>query len=94
MKAYRTYRLLSTFLSLVLLLMVIPLGFGIAPSVAGAASSSGNPVNAEASPEAVKLLNDLYSISGKGILAGQHDYLESPDEINKCKGARSMETLP
>ncbi|MBY3622793.1 glycosyl hydrolase [Acinetobacter sp. CUI P1] len=82
MKAYRTYRLLSTFLSLALFLTVIPLGLGIVPSAAGAASSSENPVNLEASPEAVKLLSDLYSISGKGILAGQHDYLESPDEIN------------
>jgi hypothetical protein len=30
------------------------------------------PVTPDASPEAVALLNYLYSISGKGTLAGQH----------------------
>ncbi len=82
MKAYRTYRLLCTFLSLVLFLTALPVGFGITPSVAAAASSSGIPVNPEASPEATRLLNYLYAISGKGIISGQHDYLESPDEMN------------
>lgn len=82
MKAYRTYRLFGAFLSLVLFLTALPLAVGISPSVVIAASNSGTPVTPGASPEAVKLLNYFYSISGKGIIAGQHDYLESPDEIN------------
>ena len=65
------------FLSLVLFLSALPIGFGMTPSAT--ASSSGSPVNPEASPEATRLLNYLYSLSGKGILAGQHDYLESPE---------------
>ncbi|MFF2911880.1 glycosyl hydrolase [Paenibacillus sp. NPDC057934] len=81
LKAYRKYRLLRALLSLVLFLTALPLGMGIVPSAAGAASS-GTPVNPAASPEAVKLLNYMYSLSGKGIIAGQHDYLESPDEFN------------
>nr|WP_229521446.1 PA14 domain-containing protein [Paenibacillus monticola] len=81
------YRQFCMFLSLVLFVIAIPLGMGIAPSTAGAATSSGTPVNAAASPEAVKLLTYLNSISGQGIITGQHDYLESPDEIsNKLKG--------
>jgi len=82
LKAYRTYRLFGAFLSLVLFLTALPLTVGISPSVVIAASNSGTPVTPGASPEAVKLLNYFYSISGKGIIAGQHDYLESPDEIN------------
>lgn len=35
---------------------------------------------------ALKVLNTLYSLQGKAILSGQHDYLESPDEFsNKLK---------
>lgn len=40
------------------------------------------PINPLASEEAIQLLNDLANFSGKGIMAGQHDYLESPDELN------------
>ncbi|HBS45722.1 MAG TPA: hypothetical protein DEA91_16940, partial [Paenibacillus sp.] len=39
------------------------------------------PINPLASEEASQLLNDLANFSGKGIMAGQHDYLESPDEL-------------
>src|SRR3954469_8573718 len=38
------------------------------------------PVNKNASPEVKKLLSYLYSISGKYILAGQHNYNE---ELNR-----------
>lgn len=81
MKAYRKYRLLRALLSVALFLTTLPLSAEIVPSMAGAAGS-GTPVNSAASPEAVKLLNYMYSLSGKGIIAGQHDYLESPDEFN------------
>ena len=36
--------------------------------------SQYNPVNPNASPEAVKLLDYLYSLKGKQTLAGQHNY--------------------
>ncbi|WP_342481172.1 PA14 domain-containing protein [Paenibacillus sp. FSL L8-0340] len=87
MKTYRKSRLLSTLLSLAILLTTVPLGFGLSPSTAEASSSTAVPVNPDASAEAVKLLSNLYSITGKGIITGQHDYLESPDEFsNKLKG--------
>jgi mannan endo-1,4-beta-mannosidase len=37
------------------------------------------PVNKNATPETRKLLSFLYSISGKYMLAGQHNYNQSPD---------------
>lgn len=40
------------------------------------------PVNASASAEAVKVLRELNDMTGKRIITGQHDYLESPDEWN------------
>ncbi|WP_246553306.1 PA14 domain-containing protein [Paenibacillus tritici] len=87
MKTYRKSRLLCTVLSLAVLLSAVPVGLGIAPSSVKAASASGAPVNPNASAQAVKLLNDLYEISGNGIITGQHDYFESPDELsNKLKG--------
>ena len=39
-----------------------------------AAAQSAAPVNAHASPEARRLLAYLYSVSGKNILSGQHNY--------------------
>jgi len=36
------------------------------------------PANPDASPEAVQLLNFLYSIQGKYILSGQHNFLYEP----------------
>lgn len=41
------------------------------------------PVNPAATEEAKAVLNYLYSVSGKEIISGQHDYLESPDEWNE-----------
>jgi mannan endo-1,4-beta-mannosidase len=38
------------------------------------AFSQLKPVNTNASPEAIKLLNYLYSLQGKQTLAGQHNY--------------------
>ncbi|WP_019913291.1 PA14 domain-containing protein [Paenibacillus sp. HW567] len=83
MTTYRNFRFLSAVLSIALFMTAL----GIAPSSARAAASPSAPVNPDASPAAVKLLSDLYSITGKGIISGQHDYLESPDEFsNKLKG--------
>jgi mannan endo-1,4-beta-mannosidase len=38
-----------------------------------------SPVNPNASVPARRLLAFLYQLKGKGILSGQHDYLEAPD---------------
>ncbi|MFB5266100.1 glycosyl hydrolase [Paenibacillus enshidis] len=46
------------------------------------ASAAAQPVNTNASQEARSLLFYLSSISGKKLITGQHDYLESPDELN------------
>ncbi|MFB5677204.1 glycosyl hydrolase [Paenibacillus terreus] len=46
------------------------------------ADAAALPVNANASQEARSLLSYLSSISGKQLITGQHDYLESPDELN------------
>ncbi|WP_063822120.1 glycosyl hydrolase, partial [Paenibacillus sonchi] len=82
MTTYRKSRLVSIMLTIALFLTAVPFGLGSAPSTAAAASSSSAPVNPNASPAAVKLLDDLNAISGKGIITGQHDYLESPDEFS------------
>ncbi|CAH1195837.1 hypothetical protein PAECIP111892_02113 [Paenibacillus auburnensis] len=44
------------------------------------------PADTALAPPAKSLLKKLYSLQGKGIISGQHDYLESPDEYsNKLK---------
>ena len=40
------------------------------------------PVNKNASPEAVQLLSYLYSINGKYMLSGQHNFNENMDRYN------------
>ncbi|WNS43882.1 glycosyl hydrolase [Paenibacillus sp. MMS20-IR301] len=45
------------------------------------------PADGELGLPALKLLSTLYWLQGKGIISGQHDYLESPDEFSsKLKG--------
>ena len=45
-----------------------------------------DPVNRNATPEAKKLLDYLYSISGKRIIAGHHNYVGRPDVfLNRVK---------
>ncbi|WP_370872505.1 glycosyl hydrolase [Paenibacillus zeirhizosphaerae] len=46
------------------------------------AHAAAQPVNANASQEVRSLLSYLSGISGKQMITGQHDYLESPDELN------------
>src|SRR3954471_14920304 len=41
-----------------------------------------SPVNKKASPEAKRLLAYLYSISGKYILAGEHNYNDEPNRYS------------
>lgn len=59
---------------------LLPVGFGESLSVANAAALQ--PVNSDASTQARELYSYLLSISGKKIITGQHDYLESPDELS------------
>lgn len=40
------------------------------------------PADAELAEPARKLLGTLYWLQGQGIISGQHDYLESPDDLN------------
>lgn len=50
-----------------------------------------HPVNPSASPEAIKLLNYLYDVAGKGIITGQHTQtipMEEIDYINKVTGKK------
>ncbi|AIQ70407.1 glycosyl hydrolase [Paenibacillus graminis] len=41
-----------------------------------------NPADAALASPARKLLKTLYRLQGQGMISGQHDYLESPDEFN------------
>lgn len=41
-----------------------------------------SPADAELGAPARKLLETLYWLQGQGMISGQHDYLESPDDIN------------
>lgn len=40
------------------------------------------PTDPDLASSAQKLLNTLYFLQGKGMISGQHDYLESADEFN------------
>lgn len=74
------YRLIRHVLPVVILFSLFPVGFGDSLSVVNAASLQ--PVNSDASTQARELYNYLLSISGKKTVTGQHDYLESPDELS------------
>ncbi|QUL55888.1 glycosyl hydrolase [Paenibacillus tritici] len=89
MNTYRKYRLYITILPLILILSLIPWGTGEGRSLpatakvtTSAASVPVKPINPSASKEASALLSYLSDLSGKGMISGQHDYLESPDEFN------------
>ncbi|ASR48673.1 glycosyl hydrolase [Paenibacillus kribbensis] len=74
------YRLIRHALPVVILFSLLPVGFGESLSVANAAALQ--PVDSDASTQARELYSYLLSISGKKIITGQHDYLESPDELS------------
>ncbi|WP_340021552.1 glycosyl hydrolase [Paenibacillus sp. FSL K6-1096] len=89
MNTYRKYRLYTTLLPLVLIFSLIPWGSGTqvpaaakVPALSSAVPASTKPINPSASKEAIALLSYLRDLSGKGMISGQHDYLESPDEFN------------
>ncbi|MCC3382054.1 glycosyl hydrolase [Paenibacillus farraposensis] len=74
------YRLMRYVILIVMLFSLLPVGFGESLSVVNAASLQ--PVNSDASAQVRGLYNYLLSISGKKTVTGQHDYLESPDELS------------
>lgn len=91
MNTYRKYRLYTTIIPIILILSLLPWGEARSLPVARPVNTpavSIKPVNASASKEAAALLSYLSDLSGKGMISGQHDYLESPDEFNnKLKNA-------
>jgi len=78
----RIIRRNKPFLPKILWLILVLLILSSAESRASlsAALPDQRPANPDASDEAADTLNYLYTISGRGIISGQHDYLESPDE--------------
>ncbi|WP_042133971.1 glycosyl hydrolase [Paenibacillus sp. FSL P4-0081] len=91
MNTYRKYRLYTTIIPIILILSLLPWGEARSLPVArpvNTPAASIQPVNPSASKEATALLSYLADLSGKGMISGQHDYLESPDEFNnKLKNA-------
>lgn len=84
MFTYCKYQLLITIAPVIIMSLLSwgeQRGFPMAQSITSSFNSS-SAINPAASDEARKLLSDLLNLSGKGILSGQHDYLESPDELN------------
>lgn len=65
-------------MSILLLLSLLLSSLGLSSSYAAQAA----PVNPDATQEAKDVLSVLYNVSGKSVIAGQHDYLESPDELS------------
>jgi mannan endo-1,4-beta-mannosidase len=94
LNTYRKYRLFTTILPVIIILSLLPWAeVRTLPAVQGVISpvtpvTPVSPVNPSASGEARQLLSYLVNLSGKGMISGQHDYLESPDEFNnKLKNA-------
>jgi mannan endo-1,4-beta-mannosidase len=79
---FRRYRILTTILPVLLLLSILPCGEARGFGKLSGGSDVAAPVNPSASVEAHKLLQYLSSLGGQGMISGQHDYLESPDEFN------------
>ncbi|MEK5034485.1 glycosyl hydrolase [Paenibacillus sp. FSL R7-0302] len=89
MNTNRKYRLFTTVFPLILILSLLPWGEGRSlpadakvTTLAAPAAAPIKPINPSASKEASALLSYLHDLSGKGMISGQHDYLESPDEFN------------
>ncbi|WP_223066920.1 glycosyl hydrolase [Paenibacillus caui] len=86
-RSTRMYRFIYRILSISLLLSLCSSSLGAPASWAAMMMS---PVNPKVTREARELLNTLYHVSGENIIAGQHDYLESPDDqnnkLNKISG--------
>lgn len=97
-KYYKKNRLLFTMLPVFIIFSLLP--WGEVKSLPKAMSVSSSlppaiPSNPSASEEAKQLLSNLVNLRGKGILSGQHDYLESPDElVHKLKNTSGQNAVP
>ncbi|OKP97081.1 glycosyl hydrolase [Paenibacillus sp. P46E] len=97
MNTYRKYRLFTTIIPIIFILSLLPWSEvrSLAversidiPAESEAKAKAVTPVNPAASKQAASLLDYLVDLGGKGVISGQHDYLESPDEYNnKLKNA-------
>ncbi|WP_340456692.1 glycosyl hydrolase [Paenibacillus graminis] len=91
LNTYRKYRLFITILPIIFILSLLPWSEARSLSIERNVvipPEAVTPVNPSASQEAADLLDYLVDLGGKGIISGQHDYLESPDEFNnKLKNA-------
>ncbi|MDT3427149.1 mannan endo-1,4-beta-mannosidase [Paenibacillus forsythiae] len=93
MNKFRKHRLFVLTVPLILLVALLPWANAesIPPAAIGKAAS---PVNPSASAESRNLLEYLANLSGKGLISGQHDYLESPDEFTgKLKQATGNDAV-
>lgn len=85
MNTYRKYRLFTSLLPLILIFSLLPWSEVRSLPVNRTVTTPAaviTPVNPSASEEAADLLSYLTNLSGNGMISGQHDYLESPDEFN------------
>lgn len=78
-KTCSVYRFFKKSLPIVLLCSLLWSGLFREHSVARAEAA---PINPNASAEARELYMYLSNLNGTGTITGQHDYLESPDELN------------
>jgi len=83
LNTYRKFRLYSAILPLIMIMTFIPWSKVESLPIT---KTTITPVNPSASAEAKELLSYLVGLSGKGLISGQHDYLEQPDDyITKLK---------
>lgn len=78
MRTYSMYRFFKKLLPVVLFCSLLPSGL----SQEHTAQAAAAPINPAASAGARELYAYLSNLDGKGMITGQHDYLESPDELN------------
>ncbi|AIQ11562.1 glycosyl hydrolase [Paenibacillus durus] len=92
LKLFRRHRLFVMTVPLILFAALLP--WVNADNIPPAAPKTVSPVNSSASAESRNLLEYLANLSGKGLISGQHDYLESPDEFtNKLKKAAGSDAV-
>lgn len=85
LNTYRKYRLFNTILPLILIFSLLPWSEARSlpvPRTIVTPAAAITPINPSASEEAADLLSYLVDLGGKGMISGQHDYLETPDEFN------------
>ncbi|WP_054938986.1 glycosyl hydrolase [Paenibacillus ihuae] len=97
MNTNRKFRLFTTIVPIIFILSLLPWSevrsLPVTRTVVTPAAVN-TPINPNASQEAADLLTYLSNLSGNGMISGQHDYLESPDEFNnKLKKATGQSAV-